>query len=123
MIKYRLPYTLVETVLFFIVKSPSINEGKIIPTNQFWFAAKCPWPTIWEQEVEQESKWEKVFSQTSLAKSLYVAHYVLHQLLIHPEYDFIDILDYAKQSFLECLSIINDWLGRVQPGWVICRPV
>ena len=28
---------------------------------------------------------------------------------------FRDILDYAKQSFLEWVSMINDLLGKVQP--------
>ena len=32
---------------------------------------------------------------------------------------FMDILDYAKQSFLEWVSMINDLLRKVQLGWVI----
>ena len=29
-------------------------------------------------------------------------------------------MDNAKQSFFEWVSIVNDLLGKVQPGWVIC---
>ena len=32
---------------------------------------------------------------------------------------FISVLDYAKQSFLEWVSMINDLLRKVQLGWVI----
>ena len=64
----------------------------------------------------------KNFSETSLPISFCVALYVLHQLLIQPEYGYKDILDYVKQSFLELVSMINDLLCKVQPGWVICRP-
>ena len=56
---------------------------------------------IWQPEVEEECKWENVFSQTFLSKSFCVTLCVLHQLLIQPQYSYIDILDYAKQSFLE----------------------
>ena len=41
-----------------------------------------------------------------------IALYVLHQLLIQP-FGFIDILDYAKLSCFEWISIINDLLGKV----------
>ena len=66
---------------------------------------------------------EKVFSQTSLPKSFSVALCVLHQFLIQQQYGFIDILGYAKQSFLEWVSMINDLLGKVQQGWAIYRPL
>ena len=66
---------------------------------------------------------ERLFHQTSLSKYFCVALCVLHhQLLIQPLYGFIhvvDILDYAKQSFLEWVSIINDLLGKVQLEWVL----
>ena len=41
-----------------------------------------------------------------------VIHCVPHQVLIQPYYCFIDILD-------ELVSMINDLLGKVQPGYVI----
>ena len=43
-----------------IKSCPSINEGKIIPTKKFDWLAKCPWHSIWEQEVEEECKWENL---------------------------------------------------------------
>ena len=64
----------------------------------------------------------KVFKEIYLPKSFFVALYVLHQLLIQPLYGLKDILDYVKQSFFEWVSIINDLLGKVQLGWIICRP-
>ena len=107
----------------FIIKScPSINGGKIIPTKNLIGLQRWPWPTIWEQEVEDECKWEKNFSERSLPKSFCVALYVLHQLIIQPLYGFKGILDYVEQSFLEWVSTINDLLGKVQPEWVICWP-
>ena len=59
-----------------------------------------------------------IFGQASLSKSFCVALCLRHQLFIQPS-GFIGILDYAEQSFLEWVCIINDPLGKVQPGGVI----
>ena len=59
---------------------------------------------------------KKDFGETSLPKFFCVALYVLHQLLIQPQYGFKDILDYVKQFFLNRVSMINDLLGKVQPA-------
>ena len=41
---------------------------------------------------------------------------MLHHIIIQPYYGFKDILDYLEQSSLEWVSMINDLLGKVQPG-------
>ena len=62
-----------------------LKGRSFLPINFCW-PAKCPWPTIGEQEVEEECKWKKISqtSLTSLFRSSCVAICVLHQLFIQP---------------------------------------
>ena len=55
----------------------------------------------------------------NLMMSFCIALCVLLSFSYNHHSGFIDILDCAKQTILEWVSMINDLLGKVQPGWVI----